>query len=52
MTDEGDCPLDTENNRYYVNDMGLVGHWYFLEKAMKNYDVNEAKLADCLPDTE
>lgn len=35
-----------------VMDVGFLGHWYFLEKAMKDYDVNEAEFADCPPDTE
>lgn len=33
-------------------DVGILGHWYFLEKAMIDYDVNEAELADCPPDTQ
>ena len=33
-----------------VVDIGILNHWYFLEKAMKDYDVNEAELADCPPD--
>ena len=35
-----------------VIDIGILGHWYFLEEAMKDYDVNEAELADCPPDTQ
>lgn len=34
-----------------VIDVGFLGHWLFLEKAMKDFDVNEAELADCPPDT-
>ena len=34
-----------------VIDVGFLGHWYNLEKAMKDYDVNEAELADCPSDT-
>ena len=33
-------------------DIGILGHWYFLERAMKDYDVNEAELANCPLDTE
>lgn len=35
-----------------VIDIGILGHWYFLERAMKDYDVNEAELADCPSDTQ
>lgn len=35
-----------------VIDIGILGHWYFLEKAMKDYDINEAELANCPPDTQ
>ena len=35
-----------------VIDVGILGHWFFLERAMKDYDVNEAELANCPPDTE
>lgn len=35
-----------------VIDVGFLGHWYCLEKAMKNYDINEAELADCPLDTD
>ena len=34
-----------------VIDVGFLGHWYNLEKAMKDYDVNEAELDDCPSDT-
>ena len=33
-----------------VVDVGVLRHWYFLEKAMKNYDINEEELANCPPD--
>lgn len=57
-----DCDL-YENHCYYtqprwktfprkVIDVGFLGHWYYLEKAMKDYDVNEAELADAPPDTD
>ena len=35
-----------------VIDIGILGHWWYLEKAMKDYDINEAELADCPPDTQ
>lgn len=35
-----------------VIDIGILGHWYCLEKAMIDYDVNEAELANCPPDTQ
>ena len=33
-----------------IIDVGFHGRWFFLDKAMKDYDVNEAELADCPPD--
>lgn len=30
-----------------VVDVGFLGHWYFLEKAMKDYDINEAEFVNC-----
>ena len=57
-----DCDL-YEKHCYYTQprwktlpqrmiDVGFLGHWYCLEKAMKDYDVNEAELPDCAPDTD
>lgn len=34
-----------------VVDIGFMGHWFLLEKAMVNYDVNEAELAGCPEDS-
>ena len=35
-----------------VIDIGFLGHWYCLEKAMIDYDMNESELAHCPSDTD
>lgn len=57
-----DCDL-YERHCYYTQprwksfpekflDVGFLGRWYYLQKAMIDYDVNEFELADRPPDTD
>ncbi|XP_031552996.1 mitochondrial import inner membrane translocase subunit Tim29-like [Actinia tenebrosa] len=35
-----------------VIDIGVLGHWYYLEKSMNDFDINYEELKDCPDDVE
>lgn len=35
-----------------VIDIGAMGHWYYLEKSMTDFDINYEELKDCPDDVE